>query len=585
MGKLKIKSDNAYKTKELACHVLILIAGTTDPTNMYDEDKRALSFGPVPKNYWDQKFVDQLKAFDANNNNFAVMSAHGWTGDNRIKNRVIAGEYIVNRLCGEGGQKPYYPMKHKPMYFHLLGHSHGGNVMHEMTKRMHDLGDKWPEKWKIKSMIYLSTPFFNDIHKVIYTEKTFHEDAEIFHAYNDYDLTQRVVADFSLEALAGGVDNIDTRELDISKKELKTLFDAFPIETLTESDGLTGLYMSHVNGLDLYTRTIALFGAIRNIIIEVLKILEELNKEYTYEVDKKIENEKKEKISSKRQLLKNIQHEQIQTILNTFLADIDFMQEELEDTLNIHKIDKDFTKKQYFTDLLRGQFANNFRNLLDINTTDLSSSGNSIWNILSNILKSNIEKFDDTYVDPKTQYEKTPLKDKIESYDVTNLDKYDQSDGSKNYTEFIDELASLEKNFSNPPSINNLSELLFLLIANSDKASGTINELPDTISMIEGKLEWICTGDTDTNLKTIRATLENLLAVFVQRRAGENVGIADERHTLSEAEIVKNEDDDENNDVLRRGSLMYLMKESHSTSRRVFHKKIEEFLTRIGITI
>lgn len=35
-------------------------------------------------------------------------------------------------------------------------------------------------------------------------------------------------------------------------------------------------------------------------------------------------------------------------------------------------------------------------------------------------------------------------------------------------------------------------------------------------------------------------------------------------------------------DVMKRGSLMYLLQESHSTSRRILHTEVKEFLTRLG---
>ncbi len=578
----KVKSNKAHKTEDLNRHVMILVAGTSDPGNIDDDGTKALSYGTAPTGYWDEKFVKELNEFDKINKNFAVMSLHGWTGDNKIRNRNIAGEYLVNRLCGEGGQEAFYRIKDKPIHFHLLGHSHGGNVMHEMTKRMHDLGDKWPEKWKIKSMIYLSTPFFNDIHQVKVTEKTFHKDAKVFHAFNKYDLTQRVIADFSLEALAGGVSELDTSVLKKSKEKLSTLVDAFPIETLTNrEDWTTGLYMTHEAGLDVYTRTIALFQPLKEIVSEIVKIIKVLNTEYTYTINTKIINEKKEEITAKRKLIEDEEHTKIENIFNTLLTDINVIQGRLELTISNTNVNDDFSKKEYIANLLSDNFANNLSTLLDINPSNLSSNDNSIWNILSTVLKGNIEKYDNTYVNPKEQYKNTALKDKIESFEVTSLDKYDGSNGSKNYYNFIDALESIEKTFSNPPSTNNILELLFLLITNEDSLNESISNIPNHISTISD-IEWLATGVSDTSLKTLRATLSNLNTIFAPINFG---GIADERHILSKEDIVKNNDKDENNDVLKRGSLMYLMKESHSTSRRGLLPQVRDFLTKIGIKV
>jgi hypothetical protein len=120
------------------------------------------------------------------------------------------------------------------------------------------------------------------------------------------------------------------------------------------------------------------------------------------------------------------------------------------------------------------------------------------------------------------------------------------------------------------------------LIPNDDSTNESITNIPDYISTIKNKLEWICTGITDTNLKTIRAILNNLNDVFRPRNFG---GIGDERHILSQDDIAKNKDKDPNNDVLKRGSLMYLMKESHSTSRRGLLPEVKDFLTNIGIKV
>ena len=201
-------------------NVLVLIAGTTDPVNATtakskhansyeDQTSQDLatqnheSYTQIPVNYWDKDFKTQMEAFDEEYVNLVLFPFHGWTGDNSKENRQTAGKYLVNRLCGANGEKAYYgkSYQNKPIYFHLLGHSHGGNVVNEMTKQIEALGSQWPQEWKIKSLIYLSTPFFKTLHQVKVSEKFFHEEAEVLSLYNDFDLTQRMLADFSMEPL------------------------------------------------------------------------------------------------------------------------------------------------------------------------------------------------------------------------------------------------------------------------------------------------------------------------------------------------------------------------------------------------
>ena len=60
----KVKSNKAYKTEDLNRHVMILVAGTSDPGNIDDDGTKALSYGTAPTGYWDEKFVKELNEFD-----------------------------------------------------------------------------------------------------------------------------------------------------------------------------------------------------------------------------------------------------------------------------------------------------------------------------------------------------------------------------------------------------------------------------------------------------------------------------------------------------------------------------------------
>ena len=66
----KEKSNKAYKTEDLNRHVMILVAGTSDPGNIDDDGTKALSYGTAPTGYWDEKFVKELNEFDKINKNF-----------------------------------------------------------------------------------------------------------------------------------------------------------------------------------------------------------------------------------------------------------------------------------------------------------------------------------------------------------------------------------------------------------------------------------------------------------------------------------------------------------------------------------
>ena len=93
-------------------HILILVGGTTDPVNADDLGSESHSYGTLPgpdKNfYWDHAFYKGIEEFKNKYVNLKIFNYHGWTGDNSVTNRKIAGRYLANRLCGAEGQKAFY---------------------------------------------------------------------------------------------------------------------------------------------------------------------------------------------------------------------------------------------------------------------------------------------------------------------------------------------------------------------------------------------------------------------------------------------------------------------------------------------
>ncbi len=143
---------------------------------------------------------------------------------------------------------------------------------------------------------------------------------------------------------------------------------------------------------------------------------------------------------------------------------------------------------------------------------------------------------------------------------------------------FIKYIEEIEERFEQSPSQFNLLDLLFTLIANEKKAQELLSTMPDIIFKID-MLEYIVKGKVDVRLKLLRGLLTNLKAVFDYRNFGE---LEDSTHKLTSTQIEDNEDKNPYNDTLKRGSLMYFLTESHSTSRRTLHPKVKEFLKRLG---
>ncbi|VAW94499.1 hypothetical protein MNBD_GAMMA21-2143, partial [hydrothermal vent metagenome] len=170
------------KVKDL----IILVAGTTDPVNSSE-----LKFEASWK-YWDDntEFRKKLAIFSKQYLDLQVFGTVSWSGDNSIYEREEAGKKLA-RLIKEA----YPAWRDTDISMHFVVHSHGGNVLHEATQVI--AKDKnFPAKWKIKSILYLSTPFFNKLHQL--NKSQFHKDCRIINVYSKYDFTQRVIADFSM---------------------------------------------------------------------------------------------------------------------------------------------------------------------------------------------------------------------------------------------------------------------------------------------------------------------------------------------------------------------------------------------------
>jgi len=590
-------------------NVLVLIAGTTDPVNAttakskhansYENEtsqdlamQNHESYTQIPVNYWDKDFKTQMEAFDEEYVNLVLFPFHGWTGDNSKENREIAGKYLVNRLCGANGEKPYYGKSYqiKPIYFHLLGHSHGGNVVNEMTKQIEVLGAQWPQEWKIKSLIYLSTPFFKTLHQVKVNEKFFHKEAEVLSLYNDFDLTQRMLADFSMETLSAELEKLDTSNLAKFIDNFKTYVESFPIDNIvggfsklqTIISPAWGMYsynqMSYQEGLEVYNfTTINLLPALKKVLAEVINIIDQLSEQKTYEVNHK---DLKKKIDKKQHtIIEPTEAKNLKSFINAIDADIDKIIRDLKEVVTNNTDQSNFSKLEYLLLVFNeNELVRHLEEFLNINPRILYGRSNSLWNILYKILQHNIAYYDNTYAKPNVQFENSFLKDKITNVNVTSEDIYSSKTEAKNYYEFIKYIEEIEERYENNKTQFNLLDLLFTLIANDKKAQELLGTLPTAITYIN-RAEYIVTGKLDVKLKLLRTVLTNINSVFDAKNCGE---LEDSTHKFTPKQEKDNEDKNPYNDTLKRGSLMYFLIESHSTSRRWLHKEVKEFLQRVG---
>ena len=570
-------------------NIIVLVAGTTDPINVNGNvTSRAESY-QSKYIYWNDQFMKGIREYQAANKKSVILfDKHGWTGDNRVQNREIAGAYLVNRLCGAEGQKPYYPAyKKRAVHFHLVGHSHGGNVINEMTKQMAKLGEKWPEKWKVKSITYLSTPFFNTIHQAKVTDKTFHKDAEVLNVYNKYDLTQNMLADFSLEPLTAILNKIDFTPLEAKIEKLQKFKFSELDWSLKDVDkrwyGVDlEVVVPHAEGKAFYDEIITLLNTVNDIMEDILGIIGILSKEITFAVGEEITNDLGEEvITHKRVAITKEIVEGLNTIIKTIQGSLHISINNLEKRNQaLASTDRSYALVWFIEDIEMNDLVKNLLDFLQIDAETLVSENpkTSLWHLLYQILDHNIKYFDNTYVDPTPQFKNSFLANKIEQYNVSHEDKYDGSDGSKNFDAFISYVKGIENRCTNKPSEYDLLDLVFTLLGQMGvvykyKGVGFGTALKIFANWWRYN-RWshlsFSASDFEKRLFQLADVVDNYQKIFQARDFG---GIVDTQDVLTKNEKKEGK--------MQRGTINYLLIVSHSISRKIFYPRVKEFFQKV----
>ena len=548
-------------------HLVMLISGTTDPVNSFtDDDHGARSYQQRKrKTYWDTAFYEGIQALVKANPKAQLFDFHGWSGDNRKGNREVAGAYLVNRLVGANKETAFYghTYQKKTIHIHLVGHSHGGNVINEMTRQMEKLGSKWPATWKVKSFTYLSTPFFKTLHQVK-VGSFVHPQAEVLNVYNDYDMTQRMLADFSLFTLhdvidANGLTNTITGNLD----QLMASFRAVPWDLASD------FYLNEEEGRRLYTATRDFLRSAsrRRGFLSVVEFLESieaiavgLNKPVEYKVDPSLQTNNT--VTHSYQLLSDANLANLKRVIAALTASINRSVVELNRGLT----NSSFSRLGFIAALFEGGVAltNNLAAFLNVSagSPNVGTSG-VLWQTLVGVLSDAIEVFDDTVTKPDAQFNGSRT---ITPLNVTSKDKYHNSIQKANCLKLMAKIEVLEKRATAKPEPNLLFDLLLILMVHDPRVRGLANDFRRWASSWIDNIENLVTGDLDATLKAVHATMSNMSNALLSRFEGE---IEDATDTHPDEEMG------------RRGSLPYLLKESHSTSRRVLQPEVKAFLQRM----
>ena len=573
--KSDVKEGEKSTNENTIEHIIVLVAGTVDPMNIYDgkkkinDGKRANSY--LSKNfYWDQgTFYKQIKEYEKKPH-CHVFTDHGWSGDNAVINRKTAGAYLADRLCGSSdpnGEDCYYPkFKERNVSFHFIGHSHGGNVINEITRRMPE-NPEWPEKWKVKTIVYLSTPFFKELHQV--NTAKFHENGKILNVFNKYDLTQRVIANFSLKhfpkletvlnnnisSLLNDIATFDMTVLKALHKKpsksdifLKALlhvlsFKLIPVEI--------NWYMGVQAGKKLYTECGKLFSNIDSLLDETQKIVKFLNTK----VELKLPKGLKGKVPSQRQIISD-------ALKDRLLEKLRIIQNGLAQTIPAFEkrmVQDKYPMLGFFDDV--SAFITPVIELLRINSENLTGE---LSNLVYDIVIEQIDRYDNTTNSPDHQL---PKKYKIHPVNVTKHDPYcgmrDQQ-----FDRFITQMEKIETRYAQNQTRQNLLDMLFTLIAqlefihnNLQNLDELLDELGNSISQWD-IIDW-CISKENTHFENtankLIEVLKDYLAIFQNRNFG---GI-----------VVES---DPNNP--KKGDLIYLMRQSHAISHLELYEKIAKVI-------
>lgn len=123
---------------------------------------------------------------------------------------------------------------------------------------------------------------------------------------------------------------------------------------------------------------------------------------------------------------------------------------------------------------------------------------------------------------------------------------------SKRYYTLLENIKKMEKNYTNSPNQTNLMDILFTLIAHSSIHTFIDKWANVGIFVAEVLLD----NKIETNLNKLKEIMNKLKRVLKKRFVGKL-------------------------EAFNMGSLIYFLQESHSTSRRILHPKIKEFLKEV----
>lgn len=509
--------------------IIMFVAGTTDPINTEGKKHQANT------DYWRGIDEKTRKTTKSSLNNFwnkikelklQYMNLHiegdffSWSGDNNTEERNIAAERLLDLFM-----RVYPGFKNKEVHLHLIGHSHGGNVINQFTEliankemiarskvlKAHGF-TKFPKLWKVKSITYLSTPFFQKKHQLNHSK--LHKDCKIINVHNEYDLTQQLIADFSLLNLEGLLKSFQMDKFDIGIKTLKSVN-----KEAIKKNGFV-VYMNDKEGAVVWKEMSKAFLGINIITAEFIKYINSLKIE-----NSNLQKEKKEFIN----LLNNL----------------------LQWTYDVHKnysgTKEKYNKKILVENLKLTQGLKVLNILFDIKT---GTKDSYVLSLLAGIFGENkglTDTIDETAWTPIKQTKGlTPILD----VPIFESDPYNTRNKKSQFDTFL-------KGIQNAVHSNNLEDLLMRLFSQFIKPP----EMKNIIDIIDN-VEYVVYGELDTQVKILHKNFNKYYLLITKYHAGL---VAEQDESITELDK-------------KPGTIPYLAMTSHSLSHTKFWKKVEEGL-------
>lgn len=503
--------------------IVMFVAGTTDPINTTGKKHEANTdyWRASKENFWHK--IKDLKY------QFLDLNIEGdffsWSGDNDTKERNIAAERLLDvMLRTYSGWR-----KNREVHLHLIGHSHGGNVINQFTqlitsneaisksKILKKNGfTEFPKLWKVKSITYLSTPFFQKKHQLNHGK--LHQNCKIINVHNEYDLTQQLIADFSLVNLEIFLRNFQMQKFETGLKNLKKV-------NTSAFDNLTDVSIDDkTEGPFLWRETVQGLLGINQLTTEFITYLQSIS------LNKPNLGKERDQFV---QLLKAFQHW-------TFVT---------HNTFNKNKQNRKggYGRSEFFEDL---NLADAIKTINSIFYIKSGVSDSYMLNLLAKVFAAESGITDSIEVNswsPKKQTNGLSVLD----VNITAHDAYNSRNKKALCTGFI-------KNASNDIHNNNLQGLLMRLLSQFVK--------PNKIKYITYALhgaELYFTGATDTEIKKLRKSLEIYISLVKKYHV----------------DLVTEKDEKEISDMMKRpGTIPYLAMTSHSLSHTKFWSEVEEGL-------